>query len=361
MRWTFAAILAVAAMLTTTACQDQQARNENARLQAELNALKEKGNNSGGNDDLLKLLLADRKSGDSDSLERKLNSVIEDVNAGLSDIKKAQQDARDDDKKRLDNLENRLDKVADLEKSLLSLERMIETLEGKVKGVDPNETLTYIKEKMEAEADLKVEAEARKNAEAQAETLRKQLQDSQAEVQQLKDEISSLSGDDISKHPDYRKLRTELRAAKGEIENLKSDLKNVSDDRDRLLAQIGEGPLANREGREVKDLPENYDFSGKVVTVSKGRRPDGPSNLLIEEIQGRIPPVGTVLVVLDAKNEPICNIKVLKHYHFDEDDSLPVETVGAETINEAPTRPVAKGDRVLWVTEDEPGGSAGGE
>ena len=38
-------------------------------------------------------------------------------------------------------------------------------------------------------------------------------------------------------------------------------------------------------------------------------------------------------------------------------------SIGAETIDEVPTRPVAKGDRVLWVTEkeEETGGNAGGE
>ena len=59
MRKTIAAAVAVVVLLTA-GCQDQQARDQNAKLQAELDLLKTQ-KQGGGNDDLMKLLLADAK------------------------------------------------------------------------------------------------------------------------------------------------------------------------------------------------------------------------------------------------------------------------------------------------------------
>ena len=58
MRMTIAAAVAVA-VLMATGCQDQQARDQNAKLQAELDLLKAQ-KPSGGNDDLISILAKDR-------------------------------------------------------------------------------------------------------------------------------------------------------------------------------------------------------------------------------------------------------------------------------------------------------------
>lgn len=360
MRWTIAAALSVALLLTTTACQDQQAQSENQRLRAELEELK-KDRNNGGNDDLVKLLLAERRGGDSDGLERKLNSFGEDVSAGLSEIRKDISKSEQATNSRMTELESRLDRVSDLESTITSLKGTIEALEGKVKNTDPNEILSVLKEKIQLEAKLDIERKAREGAEATIAELKEELKQAEAERERLSGEIATLQGENISGHPEYKALKAELREARSEIATWKSDFNNLNRQYQNLLEQIGDdGELKEAE---VKDLPDDYTFSGTVTSVSKGSRPDGPSILLVGKFKGTTPPLNMQLVVLDEKNNRICDVKVVRHYHLNDNDDLPVDELGCETVNESPTNPVTKGDRVLWIKDDneDTSGAAGGE
>jgi len=66
------AALAVAVFLTA-GCQDNEARTQNAKLQAELDAMKAQQANKGGNDAFAQYLAAQSANKDNDQLEKRVN------------------------------------------------------------------------------------------------------------------------------------------------------------------------------------------------------------------------------------------------------------------------------------------------
>ncbi|MCB9931854.1 MAG: hypothetical protein H6841_00365 [Planctomycetes bacterium] len=359
MRRMIVASLAVA-VLFAAGCQDQEARTQNAKLQAELDAMKAK--QGGGNNDALLALLANQsKSQDNAALERKLNSFGEDVSAGLDKIEKQLKDSDRANDKRMDDVEDKLKQVSDLQATISTLKGMIESLESKVKNVDPNEVLNVQKDLINKEADLRVEKQAKEAAQAEIVALKEKLAAAQAEVESIRAEMVGLQGADISKHPDYRTKEAENRKLKADLEKAGSDYENLKLKYETLEAQLRQGSNPPKEQPKVET--EAYDFSGSVTEVSRGSRPDGPSYLLVSSIKGSVPPVGTEMLVLDHKNSPVCRVKVVRHYHFNDNDDMPVEEVGLQTIDEKATRPVAKGDTVAWIKEktEADKGKAGGD
>lgn len=355
MRSTIAAVLAVAILLAA-GCQDQQARDQNARLQAELDALK--AQKSGGNDDLLKVLLAGQSNTGSEDADRKLTSLGEDVRAGLDDIKKDIRDSDAANDKRMDELETEIAKVNDLQVTITTLKGMIETLETKVKGVDPNEVLNTHKDLINKEADLRVEKQQREAAEAELKLLKEEIKTLQADLEQAQKDITDLQGSDISKHEDYVELAKELK-------KVKSDLKVMTDSRDswQKKAEDLETHLQNGSNpppEEPKIDSKDYTFTGTVMLARKGARADGPSFVMVKVDSGTPPPKDAELQVLDEKRNPICKLKVIQLYHMDDKENLPVVELGCQTIGELAGNPVTKGDTVVWVKE-EPKGSAGGD
>ncbi|MCA8918999.1 MAG: hypothetical protein KDB32_07965 [Planctomycetes bacterium] len=355
MRRMIVAALAVGVLLTA-GCQDQEARTQNARLQAELDLLKTQQNKGGSNDAFAQWLAAQSATKGNDDLEKRVNSLSEDIGAGLDDIKKQIKDSNDSQEKRVDDLEDQLKKVSDIEGTISALKGMIESLETKVKNVDPNEVLTAKGDLLARENDLRLEKQAREDAEKRIADLQQQLADAKAEVENIKAELVGLEGEDISKHPDYKKLSAEKRKLESEVKNLKSDYENLKIQKDALEEQLRKG--ANPPGDTVTEMPKNYEFSGTVAEVSKGARPDGPSYLLVGSIQFKteVPAVGTELMVVDAKNQPVCKVKVIRHYHFDDREEMPVDEVGCQTLDENAARPVAKGDSVIWIKPDKEDG-----
>jgi peptidoglycan hydrolase CwlO-like protein len=350
MRKALAAAVAVA-LFVTAGCQDQQAREQNAKLQAELDAMKA-SKASGGDDDLVKLLLADRQGGgDSGDLAKKLNSYNEDVTAGQDKLEKLIKDSDADNDKRMDDIEGRLKRVSDLETTINTLKGMIETLEGKVKSVDPNQVLDAQKELINKEADLRVEKQAKDAALLEIQDLKAKLSAAEAEVQRLNGEVATLLNGDISKHPEYKNLKAEHARLEGEVKKWESDYKSLNDMYKALEERLRNG--SNPPEEKPVETVGDYAFSGSVVDVTRGARPEGPSYLLVGSIKagGQTPPIGTELIVLDAKEKAVCKVKVIQYYYLDDNEDLPVEEIGCSTIDEKVSRPVAKGDTVVWIAE----------
>jgi outer membrane murein-binding lipoprotein Lpp len=365
MRKAIAAAVAVA-LFMTAGCQDQQARDQNAKLQAELDLLK--AQKSGGNDDLLKLLIANQQGGDSSNFDKKINSFGEDVAAGQDKLEKLIKESNSDADKRMDEIDGRLERVSDLETTINTLKGMIETLESKVKSVDPNQVLDAQKELINKEADLRIEKQAKDAALAEVAGLKIKLETAEAEVARLNGEVAGLVAGDISKNPQYRDIKAENIRLQSDVSKWKSDYEALAQKHKALEEHLQKG--SNPPPEDPTPSTEDYAFSGSVVEVSRGRA-DGPSYLLVGTIKlgGTLPPVGTELFVLDAKDKPVCKVKVVRYYYVDDNEDLPVEEVGCSTIDEKTTRPVAKGDSVVWLDkkEEEAGksdsekGKAGGD
>lgn len=353
MRRMIIAAVAVGVFMTA-GCQDQEARTQNAKLQAELDAMKAQ-QNKGGSDSLAQYLAAQAATKDNDALEKRVNTLNENISAGLTDIKKQIEDSDSDQKKRVSDLEDQIKKVSNLESTITTLKGMIESLESKVKNVDPNEVLAAKGDLLEKENDLRLEKQAREKAEQQIADLQKKLSDAQADVENIKAQIEGLKGDDISKHPDYKALEAANRKLSTEVSNMKSDYESLKIQKEALEQQLRKG--ANPPGDSVVKPPADYDFSGSVSEVSKGARADGPSYLLVGgiKVKSEVPPIGTELLVVDAKYQPICKVKVIRHYHFEDREELPVDEVGCQTIKEDANRPVTKGDMVVWIKKKEDG------
>ena len=84
MRRMIVAAVAVVALFAA-GCQDQEARTQAAKAQAELDALKAK-QSGGSNDALIALLANQNKTADSSALERKLTSLAEDINLDAGSV-----------------------------------------------------------------------------------------------------------------------------------------------------------------------------------------------------------------------------------------------------------------------------------
>jgi peptidoglycan hydrolase CwlO-like protein len=356
MRRTLAALLAVA-VIVAAGCQDQQARDQNARLQAELDLMKSQ-QKGGGNDDLLKLLIANQSRADGDESTRKLNSLGEDMRAGLDDIKKQIRDNDAAANKRMDDIDSRIKKVSDLETNITTLKSMIETLESKVKNVDTNEVLSAHKEIISKDAELRAEKQAREAAEAQLANLKEQLTQAQASLEASQAEITRLMGEDISKHPMYTELVRKNRDLERELKLTRENLDLARKELEDLKAHLQKGSNPPPEKPDIR--PGDYAFTGTVVQVRKGSKADGPSYLMVSIDSGNAPPKDTVLIVLDEKRNAVCKVKVVQHYHIDDKETLDIEEIGCATIDERTSNPVTNGDTVVWIKE-EPKGSAGGD
>ena len=93
--------------------------------------------------------------------------------------------------------------------------------------------------------------------------------------------------------------------------------------------------------------------TGVISELSKGSRPDGPTYLLVGKLEGTPPEIGTVLEVAGGRDELVCRVKLIRCYHFDDDDSQPIEELGCATVDESTTRPCARGDVVHWDGRSE--------
>lgn len=364
MRWTIAAGLAVASVVAA-GCQDNEARQQNAQLRAELDALKSKETKV---DPILAAIL-NKDSGGGEATDRKLNTLAEDLRSYKDAITKDIAAADNADKKRFEELETRLKKVSDLESSLATLKATIENLDGKLKTGNPEETLKLQKEILQKEASLMQEKQAREAADAKITQLQNDLAAAIANANSLIEQMKGLEGADISKHPEYQKAQKEIRELKAEIGLMKSDIQNLKDANAALAAENAR--LGGKSPRVEKPVDAGkYDFTGTVTMLTLAAKPGAGSMLLVRMDSGQIPPLAATMVVLDAKGEIVCKARVVRHYHRDDKTENEVEEIGCSTVDEKTTRPVAKGDRVVWLKDsdtvtpekkpDDKGGAAGG-
>ncbi|MHC4841113.1 MAG: hypothetical protein ACYTDT_09190 [Planctomycetota bacterium] len=357
MRWILTATCAGLLVLSVTACNQND-----AALRAEIEALKaQQAQSSSGNDDkvIAAILAGQGKGGDTEALERKVNSLSEDIRAGVSDLKTELKTSTIESDAKLDSLEARMDKVTELQASIITLKTMIEALESKVKNVDPNETLEIQKDLITKEAELKAERIVTAGLQADIEAAKENTVSLEAEIAALKEQISGLEEDDVSRHPMYKKLKAELRDMKAERDVLKDDRDLWRKKHDELLDQIGKGATQPPEENPTDPTPKVYDFKGKVSVVTSGKRPSDPSNVLMSISSGTVPPLGAELLILDSENKPVCHVKVTRHFHVDDDSSMPVNQLGGTTIGEKANKPVTRGDIVAW-NKPETEGNAGG-
>jgi len=363
MRWTIAAALAASCFITA-GCQDTEARQQNAQLRAELDALKGKETKI---DPVLAAIL-NKDGGGSEATDRKLNTLAEDLRSYKDAISREISTADTADKKRFEELETRLKKVADLESTLVTLKATIENLDGKIKGGNPEEMLKLQKEILQKEASLMQEKQLRDAADAKIAQLEIDLKAAIDNANALVERAKGLEGSDITKHPDYQKAQKEIRELKAEITNMKSDIQNLKDSNAALVA---ENARLGGKGAGVEKPVDagKYDFTGAVLVVTMASKPGSPSNLLVRLDSGQIPPIGATMVVIDAKGEPVCKVRVFRHYHVDDKPENAVEEIGCSTLDEKTTRPVAKGDQVVWLKDtdaidpkkpEDKGGAAGG-
>lgn len=348
MRWIFAATCAGLLALGTTGCNQND-----AALRAEIEALKANQNQkgSGENNKLLAAIIAGQdKSGDTEALERKVNSLSEDIRAGMSDLKAELKTGQMESKSSLTLLEDRMDKVTQLQTSILTLKTMIEALETKVKNVDPAEMLAIQKDLLTKDMELKAERENTSRLEGVLSEAKETTTALDLEIKSLREQVSGLEGDDISKHPMYKKLKADLRKSKDGAEVMKRDRNLWQKKHNELLKQIGNGGSVKSPASEdsTKLELDTYDYRGKIVMVSSSAKPGDASNVLMSISEGTVPPLGAEVIVLDSDNKPVCHVKVVRHYHVGNDSSMPVHEIGAITVDERASMPVTKGDVVVW-------------
>lgn len=361
--------LAAFAALTlfVAGCQDTEARLQNAKLQAELDAMKAKP----ADDNFTKWLAAQaQKGGDNDEISRKLNTISGDLSAGLKTLEKNQEDAAKAQSKRIDELEGKLKKVDELQSALVTVKTMIETLEGKIKNVDPNQFLDLQKKQLETEANLRAEQDARKKVEADLKAALDREAAQKAATAKLQSDLDELkasaSGESIKRLRE-QKAEAEMKeaAARKELENVKSDRDNLKKQYDDLLKQVaGKGEVPKNPGTKTPadDIKGSYDFEGVVYIVRGGGKPGEPATVLVNPGKGEIPAVGTELLVLDENNERVCRLIVSRLWYKGGEPANGVDQIGCNTIDQKAEKPVAKGDRVVWIKTDEgrkDGGASG--
>lgn len=362
MRNLILAALAVA-LVFLAGCQDNEARLQNAKLQAELENLKKQG----GNEDLTKLLLAQQQKGGGESLDevnRKLNSISGDIATGLKNLEKSQEEAAKAQSKRTDELETKLRKVDELQSALVALKAMIETLEGKVKNVDPNQVLDIQKKLLETEAALRAEQESHKKAQADLKAEQERSLLTADEVSRLRAELAELKSSATVES--NRKLRDKVTQLEMDLQNATSDRDNIKKQYDDLIEQLRKGGAKLPEGTETPKDPKVeqppregvYSFEGTVAAVTGGGKPGEASNVLVNPVSGDAPPEGSELIVLNEKGETICRLKVLRHF-FKKDDASKLDQIGCKTVNQKIDNPVIKGYRAVYVKTAPDAGASG--
>ncbi len=348
-------------------CQDTEARLQNAKLQADLEAMKAKP----ADDNFTKWLTTQKGGGDMEEVNRKLTSISGDLAAGLKNLEKNQEDAAKAQSKRTDDLETKLKKVDELQSSLITLKSMIETLESKIKNVDPNQFLELQKKQLETESNLRAEQDARKRLEADLKASLEREAAQKAVVDSLKGELADLkastSGESVRKlRDDKTRVEMERDAARKEADNAKTDYDSLKKKHDELLKQVaGKGEVPKQP--EVKDPSDEgkgtYTFEGVVAAVQGGGKPGEAASVLINPGKGEIPPEGSEMLVLDEKKERVCRIRVVRLYYKGGEVAGGVEQIGCSTIDQKNENPVVKGYRVVWVksAEEQPkdGGASG--
>ncbi|MEE9311767.1 MAG: hypothetical protein V3V10_05070 [Planctomycetota bacterium] len=354
MRWIYTATCAGLLALGTTGCNQND-----AAMAAEIATLKAqqeqalKAQDGKGQSDQMALLIAMNKGGDSEALERKMTSLREDIRSDIADLKTNLKSGQRDSESSLKLLEDRMDKVTELQASIITLKSMIESLETKVKNVDPAETLAIQKDLLTKEVELKTEKALTNSLEESIGEAKIAADALEAEVASLKEQIEGLEGDDVSKHPMYKNIKSELRDVKSDNRVLEADRDLWRKKHDELLKQIGNGTVNNPEPENpVKPDAKTYDFKGKVTLVRSGSRPGADTTVLTNSGSGTVPPIGAELLVLDTDGKPVCHIKVMRHYHVGDDSSMPVNQLGGTTINEDSNKPVTEGDIVVWSKPD---------
>ncbi|MCC6573636.1 MAG: hypothetical protein IT462_07585 [Planctomycetes bacterium] len=95
----------------------------------------------------------------------------------------------------------------------------------------------------------------------------------------------------------------------------------------------------------VTITPDQRDFKGAVVKVQSSAKPNSPSLVMVNIINGEAPPEMSELIVLDD-NKRICRLVVQKLFHEDDNNDKPVNLIGCKAVDEDPVRPVMEGDRV---------------
>lgn len=374
MRMTLIAALAAVVMLVA-GCTDTEARLQNAKLQAELDALKNKG--SSGTDDLIKAMLVsknDDASGSLSELRKNIASISGDLTSGLKSLNKEVSDSSADSRKRLDSLEAKLDKVKELETSLVALKSMVETLEKTAKAVDPNQVLDLNKQLLQAQADLRAEQIARQAAEARATEAEKNRNDANIQLAAAKSDLEKLQNGKASGLPEYKKLKADYDALKAKLDSADSDYKaldelnrRLKDSNDQLREQVkklggtpppevtGPSPVSPTPVTDNPGAEKAYAFTGKVVKVQSGSKPNSPSLVMVDIGGGEIPAEKSELIVLDSKNNKICRLLVQKLFHEDDNADKPVNLIGCKTLDENPVKPVAENDKVVWVKAEAGG------
>ncbi len=358
MRWT---ILAVPALCLLIAGCQQNNNDEILKKLAELEAKQKQGN-----DDAFKTwLMSQGNGGGMDN--RVFTTFRDDMKAELEKISQSIKDTRSDNKKQIDDLDTRIQKIGNIEANIGSLKTMVESLESKVKAVDPNEALKLHKDLFTKEFELQAEQKAHQAALKTIEDLKSQLASVQKELDDTKQQIVGLTGEDISKHPQYREVKRALAEAEGERDRARSDYDSLKQQYDALVEQMRTGSGNVPKDPTAVALEGEYDFVGEVDTISL-MRSTGQNVMIVTVKKGRIPPINAEVMVLDARNNRLCSAKVMQHYHEgDNNPNLPVKELGCQTIDAQTTKPPNKGDTIVWKEPTDtakpagdPKGNAGG-
>lgn len=344
-------------------CQDTEARMQNAKLQAELDSLK----NKPSDDNFTKWLATQKGGGDMEEVNRKLASISGDLATGLKNLEKNQEDAAKAQNKRIDDLDGKLKKVDELQSALVTLKSMIETLEGKVKNVDPNQFLDLQKKQLETEANLRAEQDARKKVEADLKAALDREQSQKGVIEKLQADLTELkasaSGEAVKKLRE-QKADAEMKeaAARKELENVKSDRDNLKKQYDDLIKQVagkGEVPKNPDEKTPADDGKGAYSFEGVVSAVTGGGKGDA-SVVLVNPSKGETPVEGAELLVLDENNERVCRVKVSRIYYKGGEVANGVDQIGCTSIDQKMENPIVKGYRVVWVKSGDEASKDGG-
>jgi regulator of replication initiation timing len=359
MRWT---ILAVPALCLLIAGCQQNNNDEVLKKLAELEAKQKQGS-----DDAFKTWLMNQGQGGAMD-DRVFTTFRDDMKAELEKISQSIKDTRSDNKKQIDDLDARVQKFGNIEANIGSLKTMVESLESKVKAVDPNEALKLYKDLFAKDFELQAEQKAHQAALKTIEDLKSQLATVQKELEDTKQEIVGLTGEDISKHPQYREAKRALAEAEGEAERARTDYKSLKEQYDALVEQWRKGSGSAPTDPPAATLEGEYDFVGEVNTISL-MRSTGQNVMIVTVKKGRIPPINAEVLVLDARNNRLCSAKVITHYHAgDNNPDLPVDELGCQTIDAQASKPPNKGDTIVWKEPkdtpkpgSEPKGNAGGE
>ncbi|MCK6439309.1 MAG: hypothetical protein L6Q71_03800 [Planctomycetes bacterium] len=294
-----------------------------------------------------------------ESVVRTLERRFSDIEAAIGDVKhtlhgfdqrgKEQSELLEDQGETLESVKENTGKVMELAQRTEALSNTLNTLKGAVDELKVTLATVDLQKFLDVSRQLAEVTGRAYKAEGERDAAREMLTAADATMTQLKGKVSELearmgemSGSDISKHPDFVALKKKVDELVDGKEKLQKDydkMKALADAQAEEINNLKAGVPAQPKPAETSTPTAGFEAGFRsVVKTAQFFEVSKQFNMLVDLKEGEMPKKGDVLVILNEKEEVVCELKVTAIF-----DGV---QFGGETIAASVDNPPTQGDVV---------------